>query len=295
MWEYKGESYFKNGLGFCLQRLENECVEGEHTHDFIELVYTVRGTRRHYIDKKPVDTKSGDVLLINYGHTHSYEPGSDAVMYNILLVPEFLDGGLEGCRDAFRLLDRSSFESFKARLDNDACVCTLKGRALRDARSILKALGEEYDSAGKRVGSHEMMRAYMTAFLILVFRELSIIKPEVRSKPHISEEVFEYIKAHSSGKITLDELAGLCHYNSSYFSRVFKRQVGMSVSDYIRATRLENVCRMLESDNNGSIEEIALACGFSDKSAFFREFSASMGMTPGKYRKSKNKTLLTKK
>jgi AraC-like DNA-binding protein len=294
MREYKGESYFKNGLGFCLQRLENDSVEDEHTHDFIELVYTVRGTRRHYIDNKPVVTKSGDVLFINYGHTHSYEAGNDAVMYNILLFPEFLDGGLKGCRDAFRLLDREGLESFKAKLDEDACVCTLKGSALRDARAILKALEDEHDCCEKRYGSSEMMRAYMTAFLILVFRELSIVKPEVRSKRHISEDVFEYIKAHSTEKISLDELAGLCHYNSSYFSRVFKSQVGMSVSGYIRSVRLENACKMLEADSESSIEDIALACGFSDKSAFFREFSASMGMTPAKYRKSKNKTLLAK-
>ncbi|MBQ7822271.1 MAG: helix-turn-helix domain-containing protein [Clostridia bacterium] len=291
MYEYKGDRFFDRGVGFCISRIDDNGTEHTHTHDFIEIVYMISGRRTHYIDGKAVQTKSGDVLFINYGRTHSYDAGDNAIMYNLLLVPEFLDGSFKECRDAMRLLDHDSFEKFKARLGREDCVCSFKGSALRSARSIMCALEDEYKNADKRVGSEELMRAYMTAFLILLFREVSIIK-EARAKPRaIGKEVFEYIRTHSAQRIELTHLADMCHYNRSYFSRAFRAHTGVSLSEYVKAIRLENACALLMSDRDKSVEEIAREVGFSDKSAFFREFRARMGLSPGEYRKCKDQTL----
>jgi AraC-like DNA-binding protein len=69
------------------------------------------------------------------------------------------------------------------------------------------------------------------------------------------------------------------------FARLMKRYFGLTPRQYIAKARIAAASRMLR-ENQQSIADIGLACGFYDHSAFTRAFRAVTGVTPRQFRES---------
>ena len=78
--------------------------EPEHTHQFIELVYTLSGTGVHTIDDKTYPVKGGDMLWINYHSRHAVTPIEGLRYVDIMLKPAYVSRALQGTQDVFLLL-----------------------------------------------------------------------------------------------------------------------------------------------------------------------------------------------
>jgi AraC family transcriptional regulator len=69
-----------------------------------------------------------------------------------------------------------------------------------------------------------------------------------------------------------------------HLARVFRRQYGCSVGEYVRRLRVEYACRRLAFPGL-SLVEIALEAGFCDQSQFCRTFKRHVGITPSQFRR----------
>lgn len=97
--------------------------------------------------------------------------------------------------------------------------------------------------------------------------------------------VQQYISDHFSEPLTREELASLVYLNPDYLSRLFKKQTGYALMDYVTWERMENAKRLLEISSL-SISEIALEVGYSNTAYFTKMFKKHMGgITPREYRK----------
>jgi AraC family transcriptional regulator, positive regulator of tynA and feaB len=97
----------------------------------------------------------------------------------------------------------------------------------------------------------------------------------------------EYIAANLvDPELNVASIADAMRVSQSYLHRLFK-DVGMSVSDYIRKRRLNASKAALSRDvsRHLSIIEIAMHFGFCDASHFSRTFKDEFGLTPSAYRK----------
>ncbi|AKL96470.1 transcriptional regulator AraC family [Clostridium aceticum] len=99
------------------------------------------------------------------------------------------------------------------------------------------------------------------------------------------EEGIKYIKEHFREKLTLEMVASKVFMNPKYFSHVFKKEMGVSFTEYIIQLRVQHACRLLETTNYPAYR-ISSECGFSDPSYFNRVFCSQMDMTPQTYRKN---------
>ncbi len=93
----------------------------------------------------------------------------------------------------------------------------------------------------------------------------------------------EYIYAHIKERITIEDLSREYGVSTSYLSRLFKKETGISVSSYIRDQKI-GIAKNLLRFSEYSIVEIAERLSFSDQSHFIQQFRESVGMTPKKYR-----------
>lgn len=96
-------------------------------------------------------------------------------------------------------------------------------------------------------------------------------------------DCLDYIFDHLNTRITVDELARHVSLNPSYLSRLFKKEVGCSISEYIQSRKIETAQNMLiYSDYTPA--EITAVLAFPSQSYFTEIFKKRTGVTPAKYR-----------
>lgn len=93
-----------------------------------------------------------------------------------------------------------------------------------------------------------------------------------------------YIEFHYTEDLTLDIITHQLNLSKSYLSNLFKKELGITITDFIYKTKLRHALELLNSSTM-SIHEIAIECGFSDINYFSRVFKKYQGITPTSYRK----------
>lgn len=94
----------------------------------------------------------------------------------------------------------------------------------------------------------------------------------------------DYIRVHVQEQITVEQVANSLSVNTSYLSKLFKKEMGKSISEYIRDSKIEIAENMLRHLDDSSLQ-IANYLGFSSQSHFIQVFRKQTGMTPEEYRK----------
>ncbi|MGD9109445.1 MAG: AraC family transcriptional regulator [Phycisphaerales bacterium] len=97
-------------------------------------------------------------------------------------------------------------------------------------------------------------------------------------------DVIEYIRKNFSSPITLQELADIADLNSTYFSNLFSKFMGIAPIQYINRRRIEEAQLLLLSSNE-SLKSIAMQVGFNDVFYFSRLFKKITNISPSAYRK----------
>ncbi|QJD84202.1 response regulator transcription factor [Cohnella herbarum] len=92
-----------------------------------------------------------------------------------------------------------------------------------------------------------------------------------------------YVDERYAQDLSLDEIAAHFHFNSSYFSSLFKQRTGISLSMYITKKRMVEAKRIL-LETEDSISDIAHHVGYKDASYFIRIFKRDCGVSPYKFR-----------
>lgn len=106
-----------------------------------------------------------------------------------------------------------------------------------------------------------------------------------RAYSSLVQTCMNYIDFYYNTDLSLSSLAKLCSVSHSYLSVLFKRETGITVTDYINQTRIRQALTLLNSTNM-PIGEIAAHCGFMDANYFSRIFKKMQGLSPRQYRSS---------
>lgn len=125
----------------------------------------------------------------------------------------------------------------------------------------------------------ELMKTMAIAFtkVIISFSEKQYSKP-VR-------DAIQYIREHLQQPISLEELSNRVKLSPTYLSRLINRETSQSLSRLINQVRIEESKYLLRKSDS-SLQEIAVAVGFSYQNHFSATFKQYVGMTPSEYRRS---------
>jgi len=97
-------------------------------------------------------------------------------------------------------------------------------------------------------------------------------------------EIQKYIDNHFYETINLVDIAEKYHVSKEHLSRLFKKEVGVSVQNYIIDKRIEYSKRLLMRNGMLSIKTISIMSGYLDLQYFYRVFKKKVGVTPMEYR-----------
>lgn len=118
-----------------------------------------------------------------------------------------------------------------------------------------------------------------------LFREFSekLEKSGQRYSENI-EMAVAYIRKHFRDNITLQDVAGAAFLNTEYFSRRFKKEVGVNFSEYLLTLRMQEAQRLLRTTAL-RVSDIAEQVGIPNVSYFTSVFKKQFGTTPAESRK----------
>lgn len=94
----------------------------------------------------------------------------------------------------------------------------------------------------------------------------------------------QYVSEHFCRKCSLDAIANEVHLNPSYLSWLFKKEMGITFSQYVQFSRID-LCKKLLSETDETVQTIAEQVGYNDIKYFRKLFRAATNMTPHEYRK----------
>lgn len=94
----------------------------------------------------------------------------------------------------------------------------------------------------------------------------------------------KYISENYSKRILLSDVANELYLNATYLSDLFKRETGVTFSDFLATFRVD-IARELLHDVRYRISEVAVMSGYANARQFSKVFKKHVGITPADYRK----------
>ena len=99
----------------------------------------------------------------------------------------------------------------------------------------------------------------------------------------LSVDVANYVRHHLSEPISVEKMAGEFFLSRPYLSSRFKKETGLTLTDFILKEKTEEAKRLLRYSDK-SLSAISAYLGFSSHGHFARVFKKYCGLTPGEYR-----------
>ena len=90
------------------------------------------------------------------------------------------------------------------------------------------------------------------------------------------------LEASVTRNVSLQELARAARLSPWHLVRSFHEQLGQTPQVYLRSLRVREAQRQLAA--GAPLADVAAACGFTDQSHLTRQFTRTLGVTPGEYR-----------
>lgn len=241
-----------------------------HAHpDFTEVLLMEEGSARFLIGETTYEVQAGDLLVFNSGVVHD-ELSDTAFGSSCIAV-----GGLRlpGLRE-------------NALVPDDSPAVYHTGEELTDLRALYQIIYRylSEDRPDCEVFCHRLMLALLDRVLT-ISGSASLRVPSNPEPASLGKQVQDYIDAHFSEPLTLQQLGEALHASPYYLAHAFKEASGYSPRQYLLRRRIGEAQNLLISTDL-PIARIAEMVGYDTQNYFDQQFSKHTGMPPRKFRQS---------
>jgi len=102
-------------------------------------------------------------------------------------------------------------------------------------------------------------------------------------------QIESYIQSHLADDLSVPTICRQFQIGKTALYKLCQENYGTGVAEVIRKERMEAACRMLESNPDLKVSDVATRCGFSDYNYFITAFKKETGHTPKAYSQLKNR------
>lgn len=119
-------------------------------------------------------------------------------------------------------------------------------------------------------------------FSKIMFLLGGIVERAHNNIPTVVRKMIIYIKKNLTKPLSLSEISSQCSVSAPYASRIFKKYMNMTVTEYINSEKLYYACELIVNTSM-NISEIADYLGYCDVFYFSKLFTKKFGIPPSKY------------
>lgn len=247
-----------------------------HQHKEIQVSFIAKGSGTLIVGDTINDYKEGDVLVIGSNLPHVFKSDVGSTKKSLMLTLFFTKNAFGD--QFFELEELRALRSFFKKSEN--------GFKAASGASDLGALFQTLKKSSK-------FDRFIT--LLHVVKHLS----KARTKPLSSfvyekkytdlegkrmQDVMEHTMNHYQQHISLEDISRIAAMTKNAFCKYFKKRTNKTYFQFLSELRIENASKLLRSNHELSVAEIAYQCGFRNLSNFNRQFLSIKKQTPSKYR-----------
>jgi AraC-like DNA-binding protein len=251
--------------GIVVSRYKTSFGMNLHTHDYFEMEYVFSGKCHQVFKKKSHEFSRGDVALFKTNSRHEFYSSNEAEVFKIIIKPELLPKIYNTYADEFK----------------ESSIIHLPSNEVRRVENILLMIEKEFNTQNEFF--MDIISGYLEILFTLFIRINRMNEIKKEKVPTIDFKIFLSYIDNNLKTVTPSSVANYSGYNFPYFSKLFKKNVGMNLSEYINLKKLETAAKIL-IETDISIENIGYDVGFNHKSYFHRVFKRYYGVTPEEYR-----------
>lgn len=251
---------------FCLQHLGVFYCDARYaaTHSYWEsilILFIDEGRMEVAFDQELFEAEAGDIVVLDCRRQHSYHAWD----------------GLKFHYFHFTGPSALPYAELLYSLNGSARIRNANSAMLESAFQSLLRLAQAQAS----IQNEHRISVCLHMILCELVETCSSIPPVTNAS---IDKAIRYMEDHVTENITLDEVASYINLSKFYFTRYFKKHMGMTPHQYFANMRVQHAKRILVTTHE-SVETVAEQCGFDNVSNFIRTFKQRTGMTPTAFRK----------
>lgn len=243
-----------------------------HDHEFSEIIIVLRGNGWHLLNDEQQLITCGEVFYIGPDDRHAFEQVNDLFLTNIIYRPSARLLRPERLREILDPDDRGGRRRWQLTED-----------ALGQLTPLLAELGKETRS--DHPTSDEMAESLFVQLALALRRHRFAIDDESIPASARFGHLLAYLRRHCVEDLDVDEVARQAGYSPRTFNRMFRDSTATTPHQYLMQLRLSAAMQLLRT-SEGSITDVAFACGFNDSNYFSSCFSKMAGCSPSEYRRA---------
>ena len=250
-----------------------------------KVCFVVLGSGIHQILDREIPCSRGDICIIPPNIPHSYfihDPSGNLVIRQLTFdIDDWFDGDV---------VDKESSEYCYGVFNNNSVIAYATLNSYMQDRMYMLYDYIEGELLEKGHGWRELIRGYLANLLVSIERYMDSAIRNSFSIPYkewnVALSAMNIVNENCcDSSVTLKTVSSKLYISQSQLSRVFKKTVGVSFSEYLRSARIYRARDLLKKSGM-NVEDVAKECGFRDMNTFYKVFLSTIGTTPKKYRQS---------
>lgn len=296
--KYQSCEYLKKKeFPFWIQRFHHDSsnIPPAHSHEFIELVFVVKGKANHIFEGQSYTINTDDVFIINPGEVHTFNvtPGKSFEIINCLFLPNLIQDSLLKELGVSQSMDYFYIHPFLDRSERFHHLINLDVNYSTRFLSLLEGMMSEYYRENSCYST--LIRLQLVELLIILSRIYNEKKANIHNEATKEPESFlliqricGYLSRNYEQKITIQSLCNLFNISPRHLNRLFKQETGKTVVEMVHDIRIKKAKQyLLETDDK--VINVAMRVGYDDSAFFSKLFRRVVGCSPGKYKENKMK------
>ena len=250
-----------------------------HYHKEVELIIVQEGRLDIRTPDNTYSLFPGDVVLIGSSQLHtSYKMEDDPLVYIVLHVD------LQPYFDPAMMMYYRHFSEMVRPLEDLNYMFVENDRAKKEIGRIIVEIHSEIMSKAKGYEIAASMHIKHLLLTLLRFDRRELLQPFEYVDAAVMRPILDYVDNHLAEKIDMEEVSRIAGMSYTYFSKFFKKCVGVSFTDYVNRQRIRKAERLLITLPE-SVTDIAANVGIENMAHFYELFKRYNGCTPKEYAK----------
>ncbi len=255
--------------------------EAPHIHNYTEILYIQSGSGVNTIARSDYPIIPGDIYVIPPETLHTFCITHQAVTCNLLV-----DFRAFSRLELDSLNEYANFSEIFMKRGNTGKCLHLSAPNSMDIAEMMNAI--YHSLKGRSPGYAAELHARTLLILTQICRKAGRLRDfgEMnRATAQKLSKLTNYLAAHFRSPFRLEQIAETMKMTPNSVSRFFAKNTGISLLAHANLLRVNEACRLLVSEPDMNVTDIAEACGFHDTSYFIRMFKKQMKTSPLAFRR----------